>query len=205
MVYTPYASNSDLIPPHYKMKKIPIKNTYRYPKNCYAGLIISLLVLVFVGKGLISEALRLKNDSFTILMIVILSGLTYICFKIWQECRAMVVITPDNITIKGPFQSITFKWSNIFEVGRLKKRYYWEKFPSYRWYFYIKGHTADAKRVIIANEFMPDIRALLATLFVKASNAKFVTISDTSIIPFCKSDEVSLWDKTEDLAQYDNH
>jgi hypothetical protein len=111
----------------------------------------------------------------------------------------VVKTTSEEITIKNPFKSTSLKWNDIFEFGRFRKVAY--PGGGY-WCFYIKGREIDAKRIIVATEYIMDVRALLATIFLKASNARFVTIHNLSRIPFHKNNEVTAWDKNDDLSQY---
>jgi hypothetical protein len=66
----------------------------------------------------------------------------------------------------------------------------------------MRSREIDAKKIIVATESINDIRALLAIIFLKASNAKFVSIDNLSRIPFYKNIKVTSWDTNEDLSKY---
>ena len=90
------------------------------------------------------------------------------------------------------------KWNDIFEVGKFKKL----GFKRYYWCFYIKGREIDAKKIIIATEDIEEIRALIALIFHKAKNAKFVAIQNVPLFIFLNKKVKTRWNKSEDLEQY---
>jgi hypothetical protein len=176
-----------------------MEKIFKYPKRSY--LFIGILVIIFfpLSKGLIYESFPIENYAFSIISISLVSFILYLVFITWQSSATVVKTTSEEITIKKPFKSISLKWNDIFEFGRFRKVSY--PIGGY-WCFYIKSREIDSQRILVATEKIKDVRALLATIFLKASNAKFVTICNLSKIPFHKNIEVTGWDKNEDLSQY---
>ncbi len=176
-----------------------MEKIFKYPKRSY--LFIGILVIIFfpLSKGLIYESFPIENYAFSIISISLVSFILYLVFITWQSSATVVKTTSEEITIKKPFKSISLKWNDIFEFGRFRKVAY--PIGGY-WCFYIKSREIDSQRILVATENIKDVRALIATIFLKASNAKFVTICNLSKIPFHKNIEVTGWDKNEDLSQY---
>ncbi len=177
-----------------------MENNFRYPKRSYLFILILVIILFPLSKGLIYESFPFENYAFSIISVSLVLFFLYLVFIIWQSSATVVKTSSEEIAIKKPFKSISLKWNDIFEFGRFRRVCYTRKCGY--WCFYIKSREIDAKRIIVATEDIKDVRALLATIFLKASNAKFVTICNLSKIPFHKNIEVTGWDKNEDLSQY---
>jgi hypothetical protein len=173
---------------------------FKYPKRYYLFIPILVIILFPLSKGLIYGSFPVENYAFSIISISLVLFFLYLVFIIWQSSATVVKTTSKEIAIKKPFKSISLKWNDIFEFGRFRKVSYTRKCGY--WCFYIKSREIDATRIIVATEDIKDVRALLATTFLKASNAKFVTVCNLSKIPFHKNIEVIGWDKNEDLSQY---
>ena len=145
-----------------------MEKIFKYPKRYYLFIFILVIIFFPLFKGLIYESFPIENYAFSIISISLVTFLLYLVFIVWQSSATTVKTTSDKITIKKPFKSISLKWNDVFEFGRFRKVAYPR--GGY-WCFYIKSREIDSKKILVATEYIKDVRALLATIFLKASNA----------------------------------
>jgi hypothetical protein len=176
-----------------------MERIFKYPKRSYLFAVILIIILFPIAMGLIYDAFPVENFAFSIISLFLVILFMYLVFAVWRSSATVVRTTSEEITINKPFKSISLKWRDIFEFGRFRKVAY--PIGGY-WCFYIKSREIDAERILVATEHIQDVRALLATIFLRASNARFLSIHNRSRIPFCKNIRITAWDKNEDLSRY---
>ena len=105
-----------------------------------------------------------------------------------------IVVSDESITIDKPFETIVIKWNKILEFGNYKSGYY----PMHLC-FYFKLNKLVGNKIEIGTLDFKGKNELISTIFNKANNAKFVTLENTSWIPFVKRIEILQWKQSEKL------
>ena len=175
-----------------------MEKEFKYHKSYYLLFLISAPFLYLIVKGFVYEFRFTGNWMYTLLTISILLFLFILLIRRWYHFQTVVKTTPEKIIIRRPFKTIQLRWNDIFEVGKFKKL----GFKRYYWCFYIKGREIDAEKIIFATEDIGELKSLIALIFHKAQNAKFVAIQNAPLFIFLNKKVKTSWDKNEDLEQY---
>ena len=67
------------------------------------------------------------------------------------------------------------------------------------WNYFIKTTNYGDKRIYIEDEKFSNINEIISTIFQRAKNANFMSITNTSKIPFKENLETTIWNKKDTL------
>lgn len=159
----------------------------------FSFLFLVFLVVVF-PIGLLRDAIDSGGILYIILTTIISLFSIYVLFAAWQNLNTKIVVSDEIITIDKPFKKIEVNWNEILEFGKYKSGYY----PMHL-RFYFKVNKSVDERIEIGVLDFEERDELISTIFNKAQNAKFVTLENTSWIPFVKHIEILQWNQNEKI------
>jgi hypothetical protein len=167
-----------------------------YQRSRKAYLLVPVLLVLYVMLGLVFIGDSFPSESAPYKLLFILAAFLALV-SIVEICRAIerkIIITEDGIEIRKPFDGKYFRWEEIVEFSRFRKR----SGPYYvAWHYYLRSLKTGEKRHLIETESFSEIMAVVATIFQRANNARFVTLYHTSIIPFHRDIKSDKWEFNE--------
>ena len=165
----------------------------------YFTSLFLVFFLVMFPIGLLRDAIDSGGVLYIGFTTVISLLFIYALFKIWQSRIIKIVVSDGSFTINKQFESIDIRWDEILEFGKYK--YKWSSFnkPPIDWCFYFKLNKLVDEKIEIGSLDFKERDELISTIFNKATNAKFITLENTSWIPFVKRLEVLQWNQNERL------
>ena len=169
---------------------------YKCSGFIYYFALLFLSIIVIVPIGLLRDAIA-SGGILYIGFAVFLSLLSiYALFKIWQSRIIKIVVSDGSFTINKQFESIDIRWDEILEFGKYRRRSAYN--PGY-WCFYFKLNKMVDKKIEIGTLDFKERDELISTIFDKATNAKFITLENTSWFPFVKRLKTLQWNQNESL------
>ena len=107
-----------------------------------------------------------------------------------------IIVSDESIIINKQFASIDIRWDEIVEFGKYRRGSAYN--PGY-WCFYFKLNKLVDDKIEIGTLDFKERDELISTIFDKATNAKFITLDNTSWIPFVKRIETLQWNQNEKI------
>jgi len=162
----------------------------------YFASMFFVVVLVIFPIGLLRDSIAsggLLYIGFSVLLSLLF---IYALFIIWQDLTMKIVISDGSITINKQFGSMDVRWDEIVEFGKYRRR---ASYGQGFWCFYLKVNKSTDKKIEIGTLDFTERDELISTVFSKAPKAKFITLENTSWIPFVKRLEVLQWNQNEKL------
>ena len=131
-----------------------------------------------------------KSYIFTSFLIILLL-IALISYPM-LDLNRKITIDSSGITIKKPFNHISFIWPEITEFRKHQKGIgQWAG-----WRYYLSTGKYGSKKIEIADNNIKGLDELIDAIFDLAINASFVKIENTSPIPFLKKIKISQWNRT---------
>ena len=108
------------------------------------------------------------------------------------EINRKISIDKSGITIKKPFNNISFIWTEITEFREHEKGFgHWAGLK-----YCLSANKYGTKQIEIADNNIKDLDELINAIFDMAINANFIKIENVSVIPFLKKVKISQWNRT---------
>lgn len=173
---------------------------YTYPRFDPPVLIASvpaIFVCAILAKGFLAEALR--SEELLYRLIVAIIGLVFALCALWivisillNLAGARKIITRDESLIIRNLSSVrTIGWEDITEFGTYKAGFAYSR----KRHFYLKAREYGDKRIDLCTRYLENIKELIDTIFLRATNAKFVIVENIAWIPFTKNVQLIPWDR----------
>jgi hypothetical protein len=164
-----------------------------------------LIFLIFFDFLLFKITLSLVESNHFFFAILVFLGFL-ISFRAtvhsFLTIERKVILSKDGIKIIQLFFSKEFKWNEIREFGRyMNQTSLFGKLigkESY-WNYFIKATHYGDKRIHIEDDKFSQVHEIISTIFQRAKNANFVSIINTSKIPFKENLEKTGWNKKDSL------
>jgi hypothetical protein len=122
-----------------------------------------------------------------IMVLLIVSLFSYLMLDLNRK----ITINSSGITIKKPFNHISFTWSEITEFRKHEKGVgQWAG-----WRYFLFANRYGTKPVEIADNNIKGLDELIDAVFDMATNARFIKMENISSIPFLKKPKASQWDR----------
>jgi hypothetical protein len=162
----------------------------------YFASLFLVFVLVMFPMGLLRDAIASGGILYIGFSVLFSLLFIYALFVIWQNLTMKIVVSDGGFSINKQFESIDIRWDEIVEFGKYRRGSAYN--PGY-WWFYFKLNKSVDNKINIGILDFKEKDELISTVFNKAPNAKFITLENTSWIPFVKRLKALQWNQNERL------
>ena len=174
-----------------------MNKTYKHSAiRYYFGSLLLVVVLVIFPIGLLRDAIDSGGVLYIGFSLCFSLLFIYALFAIWQNMTMQIVVSDGSFTINKQFETMDIRWDEIVEFGKYRRGSAYN--PGY-WCFYFKLNKSVDEKIEIGLLDFKERDELISTIFKKAKNAKFVTLENTSWIPFVKRLKALQWNQNENL------
>jgi len=162
-----------------------------------------LIFLIFFDFLLFKIALSLiESDKILFAVLVFIAFVLSLRATVnsFLTIERKLTLSNEGIQIKQLINTKNYRWNEIKEFGRFKqktsmlgkivgKEDYWN--------YFIKIIQSGDKSIHIEDEKFSNINEIISTIFQRAKNANFVSIINSSQIPFKQNLETTSWNKKD--------
>jgi hypothetical protein len=104
------------------------------------------------------------------------------------------VITHDeNLTIRNLWYSKSIRWEDTNEFGTYTAGFGHHRNRQY----YLKGRDSPDEMIDLCTQHLENLKELIDTIFLMATNAKFVIAENVARISFTKQIQLLPWDRRD--------
>jgi hypothetical protein len=179
-----------------------MNRTYVYPRFdplVLVASIIGIFVCAMLAKGFLADALG--SQEFLYRLITAIIGLLFLFCTVWilivnlmNLAGVRKVITHDeNLSVQNISSVRTIKWEEITEFGTYTVGFGHHRNRRY----YLKAREYGDKRIDVCTQYLENVKDLIDTVFLRATNAKFVIVENVAWIPFTKQIQLVTWERRD--------
>jgi len=161
------------------------------------------IVFIYVGailaKGFLAEALEAESLLYKLIAAIIAlffgsCAVWIVVINLMNFAAVRKVITHDeNLTIRNLWYSKSIRWEDINEFGTYTAGFGHHRIRRY----YLKGRDSPNEIIDLCTQHLENLKELIDTIFLMATNAEFVIAENVARIPFTKQIQLLPWDRRD--------
>ena len=162
---------------------------YRYSAFLYPAWIVILFFVGLIPYGLIRQFWDSDSVSYIVISVVICLAYLLLVVFICRIVMTKIVISEPGISISRPFARNTISWGEIVEFGKYRSTSAYHT----TWVFYVRTRGSEQKKIRLGTAGLGNVQEMVRGVFHHAHNARFVTLVNSSMIPFTKNIQAIEW------------